>query len=71
MNQDSVLLRSLSALHRFAPGQRDPGAHEVPCLDPLLVPVDVEDQRAVRNPTLTVIERIAKALKVPIAELLG
>lgn len=28
-------------------------------------------ERAVRNPTLTVIERIAKALKVPISELLG
>lgn len=27
-------------------------------------------ERAVRNPTLTVIERIAKALKVPITELL-
>lgn len=26
-------------------------------------------ERAVRNPTLTVIERIARALKVPIAEL--
>lgn len=26
-------------------------------------------ERAVRNPTLTVIERIAKALKVPVAEL--
>ena len=28
-------------------------------------------ERAVRNPTLTVIARIAKALKVPIAELLS
>lgn len=28
-------------------------------------------ERAVRNPTLTVIERIAKALKVTIAELFG
>lgn len=28
-------------------------------------------ERAVRNPTLTVIERIAKALKVPISELLN
>ncbi|MEL6413687.1 MAG: helix-turn-helix transcriptional regulator [Pseudomonadota bacterium] len=28
-------------------------------------------ERAVRNPTLTVIERIAKALKVPVPELFG
>lgn len=28
-------------------------------------------ERAVRNPTLTVIDRVAKALKVPISELLS